>query len=167
MKSMMFKIAALLSLVLTSTLASRAQQTATSADQDSNIQTYTDLLRSDVKTEKVQIIGVMLQLSPEQAAKFWPIYSSYDGQLRAIDDRKLAMIQDYAANYNSMTDAKADELVERSIDLVSQRNTLLKQTYEQVRAGLGAKEAARFIQVENQLLMIIDLQIASQLPSVK
>src|SRR5271170_5104900 len=136
MKSTMSKIAMLLGLVLTSAFVSRAQQAATSADQDSNIQTYTDLLRSNVKAEKVQIIGVMLQLSPDQAAKFWPIYSSYDTQLTKIGDQKLAIIRDYAANYDSMTDAKADELIEKSIDLASERNALLKQTYELVKAKL-------------------------------
>ncbi len=167
MKSAMFKIAVLLSVALTSALGLSAQQAATAADEDSNIQAYTDLLRSNVKTEKVQIIGVMLQLSPDQAAKFWPIYNHYDVQLTKLGDQRVAIIQDYAANYDSMTDAKADELIERSMDLVSQRNTLLKQTYEQVKADLGAKDAARFIQIENQLLLIIDLQVASQLPTIK
>jgi len=167
MKITMFKIATLLGVVLASAFVLRAQQAPSSADQESNMETYTDLLRSNVKTEKVQVMGVMMQLTAEQAAAFWPIYSSYDAQLTKIGDQKLAVIKEYAANYDSMTDAKADELIEKSIDLASERNALLKQTYELVKAKLGAKEAARFIQVENQLLMIIDLQVASQLPAVK
>jgi hypothetical protein len=169
MKNMIFKIALVFSLAiaLASALVLRAQKGGKSEDQESNIETYMDLLRSDVKAEKVQIIAVMMQFSPDQAAAFWPIYNSYDADLTKLGDQKIAIIKDYAANYDSMTDAKADELIERSIAIVSERNALLKQAYEQVKAKLGAKEAARFVQVEHQLLLIIDLQIASQLPAIK
>jgi hypothetical protein len=170
MKKLNFKIVILigLAIALTSAFVLHAQQAAkTSKNQDSNIETYVDLLRSDVKAEKVQIISVMMEFSPEQAAIFWPIYQSYDADLTKLGDQKIAIIKDYAANYDSMTDAKADEIAERSIALVSERNALLKQAYEQVKAKLGAKEAARFLQIEHQLLMIIDLQIASQLPAIQ
>jgi hypothetical protein len=36
-----------------------------------------------------------------------------------------------------------------------------------VREQLGGIIAARFLQVENQMLMVIDLQIASSLPIVE
>jgi hypothetical protein len=50
--------------------------------------------------------------------------------------------------------------------LESQRNDLKRTYYEKVRTQLGGIVAARFLQVENQLLMVIDLQIASSLPVV-
>ena len=46
------------------------------------------------------------------------------------------------------------------------RNELLAKYYGQVRNALGGITAARFLQVEHQLLLIIDLQIASSLPVV-
>jgi hypothetical protein len=177
MKNAVLKLAMALSLFFSFAIASHAQQPSKSDaptkndqatdDQEKNLQTYVDLLRSDVKAEKVQILSVMMSLSPDQASTFWPIYKNYDADLTKLGDEKLALIKDYAANYDSMTDAKADELVERSFTLGSDRNALLKQTYEQVKNKIGAREAARFVQIENQLLMIIDLQIASQLPAVK
>jgi hypothetical protein len=167
MKIRILKVAIVISLTLCSTLHARAQEPAKPTDQSQNIETYMDLLRSDVKAQKVQIIGVMMQFSPDQASMFWPIYKEYDVSLSKLGDQRLAIIKEYAANYDSMTDAKADDLIERSIALETDRNALLKQTYEQVKNKLGAKEAARFLQVEHQLLLIIDLQIASELPSIK
>jgi hypothetical protein len=143
------------------------QQTAKSDDQESNIQSYIDLIRADVKTEKVQILGAMMQFTPDEASTFWPIYKSYDADLTKLGDRKIALIKEYADNYDSMTDEKADELVQKSFTLASDRNALLKKCYEQVKSKLGAKTAARFVQVEHQLVTIIDLQIASQLPAVQ
>jgi len=164
---MILRVAVLLTLILPPASILSAQQAAKSGDQQSNVQSYIDLLRADVKSEKVQIIGAMMQFTPDEAATFWPIYKSYDADLTKLGDQKLALIKEYADNYDSMTDEKADEIVKKSFALVSDRNALLKNCYEQVKSKMGAKTAARFVQVEHQLVMIIDLQIASQLPAVQ
>ena len=163
---MFTKIALSFSLILALTSSLFAQKTK-SVDQESNIESYIDLIRADVKAEKVQILGAMMQFSPDEASTFWPIYKTYDADLTKLGDQKLALIKEYADNYDSMTDEKADELVEKTFALVSARNALLKNCYEQVKSKMGAKTAARFVQVEHQLVMIIDLQIASELPAVK
>ena len=65
-----------------------------------------------------------------------------------------------------MTDAKADELIQKSLAYQKQRSDLFAKTYERVKQAVGAITAARFAQVEHQLLLIIDLQITSSLPVV-
>jgi hypothetical protein len=142
---------------------SQSPQTST---QESNIRTYVELLRADVRAQKTAIIGETMNLSDEQAAKFWPIYREYDVALQQLNDKKLAGILEYAKSYDSITDKKADELASLALELENQRNDLKRKYYEKIRAQLGGIVAARFLQVENQLLMVIDLQIASSLPIV-
>jgi hypothetical protein len=83
-----------------------------------------------------------------------------------MNDKKLAGIQQYAKEYDTMTDAQADQLAKMALDLEGQRNALKKAYYEKFSDALGGIIAARWLQVENQLLMVIDLQIASSLPVV-
>jgi hypothetical protein len=143
------------------------QQTGTPTDTGAqNIQEYTDLLRTDVRQQKAQIMGAMMQLSAADAAKFWPIYDEYDTQLNKLNDQRVANIQEYANDYNQMTDEKADELVQKALAYRKQRSELLAKYYERVKQALGGVTAARFIQIEDQLLLIIDLQIDSSLPIV-
>jgi len=66
-----------------------------------------------------------------------------------------------------MTDEKADELIRKSLAYQKQRAELLATTYDRVKQAVGAITAARFAQVEHQLLLIIDLQIVSSLPVVE
>ena len=105
-------------------------------------------------------------LSAADAAKFWPIYNEYDAALAKLNDQRVANIKEYARSYNQMTDAKADELVQNALAYHKQRAELLAKTYDRVKQALGAITAARFVQVEGQLLALIDLQTASQLPVV-
>src|SRR5271170_8485792 len=134
--------------------------------QEKNIQEYINLLRSDVRHQKAEIMGTMMQLTASDAAKFWPIYNEYDAELTKLNDLRAANIQEYARTYTQMTDEKADELIQKVLAYDKQRCELLTKYYGRVKPQLGAITAARFVQVERQLLLTIDLQIASSLPIV-
>jgi hypothetical protein len=149
--------------------AKAAAQAAASPNADAqkkNIQEYIALLRSDVRQQKAEMVGAVMQLSAADAAKFWPIYGEYDTELTKVNDLRVTNIQEYARTYSEMTDAKADELIQNAMGYEKQRSELLAKYYERVKHVLGAITAARFVQVEHQLLLIIDLQVASSLPVV-
>jgi hypothetical protein len=137
------------------------KQTST---KEQNLSEYTKLLREDVRSQKSAIMSAVMQLDPDQAAKFWPIYRDYDTELSKVNDLRVANIEEYSRTYNNLTDAKADELVQASMEYQKQRANLLAKYYERMKQEMGAVTAARFVQVEHQMLLIIDLQIASSLP---
>ena len=132
--------------------------------EQQNIQAYIQLIRSDVRQQKAEIMGSIMLLSAADAAKFWPIYEDYDAALNKLNDQRVANITDYANSYDQMTDEKADQLIKNAMAYRKQRSDLLEKTYGHMKQALGATTAARFVQVENQLLEIIDLRIAASLP---
>lgn len=148
------------------TTSSAAAAPSAKDTQDQNVKEYIELLRSNVRQQKAEIMGAVMALSASDAAKFWPIYEDYDKKLSVLNDERVENIKEYASSYNDMTDEKADELVKKALEFQDQRNQLLASTYESVKQAVGATTAARFLQVEHQLLLIIDLQIASSLPLV-
>ena len=138
-----------------------------SADaRELNIQEYIELLRSEVRQQKDEMMGAVMQLSAADAAKFWPIYSEYEAELTKVNNLRIANIQEYARTYSEMTDEKADELIQNEFAFEKQRTELLAKYYDRVKQALGAVTAARFVQVEHQLLSVIDLQVDSSLPIV-
>jgi len=166
-------VSLLLPLALSAGLAAQAPgaknqsaSPATTATQKKNLQEYVELLRSDVRQQKAEIMGSVMALNIEDSAKFWPIYNEYDGELTKLNNERLANIKEYAANYNNMTDAKADELVQNAFEYRKQRGELVAKYYGRMKDALGGVQAARFLQIEEQLLMIIDLQISSSLPVI-
>jgi hypothetical protein len=145
---------------------SQSAKSSATDTQKKNMQEYIELMRANVRDQKAELMGSVMELNAQDAAKFWPIYSEYDTELSKINDLRIANIKDYAANYSQMTDAKADELIQNALNFRKQRAELLAKYYGRVKEALGAITAARFAQVEDQLLLIIDLQIASSLPIV-
>jgi len=145
----------------------KAQNPPRTENEQANVDTYVNLLRQDVKTQKVAIIGQLMALTPEQAGKFWPLYEAYDKELSKFGDEKLQGIKKFAQNYGEMSDTVASELASKALDLESRRTELKKRTVQKMGQALSPKIAGRFLQIENQLLMILDLQIASSLPIVE
>ena len=129
-----------------------------------NLTAYAELLRSDLRTQKVAIITQVMGFTETEDAAFWPIYRDYDAERTRLGDERVAMIVEYAKNYANMTDAVAAELGAKAVRLEAQRQAAKAACYEKVRKVLPARTALRFLQVEHQLLLLIDLQISSALP---
>jgi hypothetical protein len=135
--------------------------------EEANLKAYVGLLRKDVKKEKVSIITELMGLSPEESAKFWPVYNEYDKALTVLGDERIGLIRMFAESYGSMTDQMATKLAMGVLDLEGKRNQLKRQYFERMSKALTPITAARFLQIESQLEKIIDLQIASSLPIVE
>ena len=128
---------------------------------------YVELFRSDVRKQAASLLGQGMELSADEAAAFWPIYQKYEAEYRKIGDDKVAVIKDFAANYNQMTDAKATELVNRVFDLQDRSTQLKKKYYQELVKVLTPVKAARWVQMQNQIERLIDLQVASELPLIR
>jgi hypothetical protein len=135
--------------------------------RDVNLRAYAELIRSDIRAQKVGIITAVMAFSEEEDAKFWPVYREYETELAKINDDRLALITQYAETYATMTDAIADKLVRGALDVETRRTALKAKYYDRLKTVVSPKTAARAIQVENQILLLLDLQIAAALPIVE
>lgn len=138
-----------------------AQQT-----QEANIKAYIELLRKDVKKDKVSILTELMDFGPGDAAKFWPVYNEYDQALTKLGDERIAFIRMYAENYSALTDEMATKIATGMMDIEGRRVELRKQYLPRMIETLGAKAAVRWLQIEAQLEKVLDLQILASLPIV-
>jgi hypothetical protein len=140
---------------------------STQESTDLNLRAYVELLRSDVRTQKVAIITQMMEFTEAEDAAFWPIYREYELEMSKLNDERVALIEEYARTYSQMTDSVADKLATKVLELESRRQALKAKYYERFKQAMSAKTAAKFLQVEQQLLLLIDLQISAALPIIK
>jgi hypothetical protein len=155
--------------IMMSAAAASAQQAAVTPAEtkDLNLRAYAELLRADVRAQKVAIITELMEFTDAEDKAFWPIYRAYDTELAAINDERLNGIEEYARNYGKVNDALADKLATRALELEGRRTALKQKYFARFKTALSATTAARFLQVENQILLLVDLQIAASLPIVK
>jgi hypothetical protein len=135
--------------------------------QTLNLTAYAELLRSDVRAQKVAIITEVMEFTEAEDAAFWPIYREYDLEMSKLGDERVALIAEYADNYSTLTDAVAEKLAAKALDLEARRQAVKAKCFERVKAAMSPRTALRFLQVEHQLQLLIDLQISASLPIVK
>jgi hypothetical protein len=164
----------LLTLLVLSTVASahgqetrQAGATDIAATKDLNLRAYVELLRSDLRGQKVAIITELMEFTESEDAAFWPVFREYEVELTKINDDRVSLIEEYARNYPKMTEPVADKLVMTALDLESRRTATKAKYYSRLKTVLSPRVAARVLQIEHQILLLVDLQIAASLPIVK
>ncbi len=127
-------------------------------------ETFIELLRSDIQSEKKSVIAEAIDLSPEQSNKFWPIYNEFQLDASKLGDKKVTILKEYAKNYTDLTNEVANELMERSFNLAEDKIDLEKKYFEKISEILDAKYAGKFIQLISRMNMLIDIQLAAEIP---
>ncbi len=132
--------------------------------RDEQMKAYVDMMRKDARAEKQNVVDRAMGLEAGDKAKFWAVYDKYQGEVKALWDQRLANMKRYAANYENITDAVADEIAMKSLDIDSQRAAIYRKYYGQMKTALGARVAARFLQVETMLDYVVALQVGAEIP---
>ena len=165
---MIRRVSSILILLVAAGAAAHAQ---TSAPQEANtralnLNAYAELLRSDVRAQKIAILTAVMDFTEAEDAAFWPLYREYDAEMAKLGDERVALVAEYARHYSALSDAVADSLATRALDLEARRQAVKRKAHERVKTVLSPSKALRFLQVEHQLLLLIDLQISAALPVV-
>lgn len=130
---------------------------------DANIQ----LMRQDIRSERKKVVAANMPLTDTEATKFWPVYDRYIGETIKVNDVRFALLEEYSKNYNTATEEQADSFVKRWLTL-DQDNTQLRLKYiPEFEKVISHKKTAMFFQIDRRVSMLIELQLASQVPLVK
>ena len=146
----------------------RAQGSSrTNAKTKSGIDQDIQLLRKDIRSQKKQLIAANLSLTPDQSAKFWPVYDQYTAELSKIGDQKTALIKEYAEQWGNLTDEQASSLVKRSLAEDEQIAQLRVKYLPLFSEAVPGQVVATFFQLDRRFQALLDIQLASQIPLVQ
>jgi len=133
------------------------------ADSDEDLR----LFRKDLRLLKKQIIAANMDLTEEEAVRFWPVYDRYTAELTTFYDRKYAVLEEYAQNYSTMTGDQAEAYLRQRADLEESIMSLRRNYVPAFRKVLSAKATTLFFQLDWRLGLIMDLQLAAQTPLIE
>jgi hypothetical protein len=124
------------------------------------------ILRDKVAADKKVVVAAAMELTEAEAKAFWPIYEQYQKDLHKINDGIATLISGYAKEYNanSLTDAKAKQLVDRYIALEEQEVKLKKSVMPKLSKALPGRKVARYMQLENKVRALVKYELAAEIP---
>lgn len=128
---------------------------------------FLQLLKSDIQKETTDIINRLMEFSAEEAAAFWPIYNEYGQALDKLADKRIQLIKEYSGVYADISDEKAAELGDTWLDVLAEREKLRREYFDKFAGALSPATAMRVMQIMYQLQLVIDMQVAKELPMVE
>jgi hypothetical protein len=156
-----------MALVSTPIFAQAAQSsTAAGATPTASLDQDIKMLRADVQSSRKAITAANMNLTADEATKFWPIYDQYAAEVAKIGDARVALIKEYAANYDTMTDDQANHFIEQA-SAIDQQFTAARSKYVPMfEKAISAKKTALWYQIDRRLDLLINLQLAGNIPVV-
>jgi G:T/U-mismatch repair DNA glycosylase len=125
------------------------------------------MVRDKIRADKKLFIAENLPLTAAEAKAFWPVYDSYQQELRALNDRMIKLIKEYATNYETMSDQTAKRLMDEYLAIESARLKIRQAYVPRFRKVLGEKLVARYYQLENKVQAAVGYELAAEIPLVK
>jgi hypothetical protein len=81
-----------------------------------------------------------------------------------VDDRRVAVIKEYAEKYSTLTDANAKSMAERIFDCESRLAALKKKYFKKFNTVLPAFTVTKFFQLEHRIDLLVDMKVEASLP---
>lgn len=144
------------------------QSAAKEAPRPGNLEQILSAFRTDLNTSKVATLNRVMQMNAEEASKFWPIYQRYEKELAVVGDRRVALIRQFVAlsNEGKLDNTNASTLSAEWLQGEQDRLDLWKKYNKEISAAVSPIRAAQFLQVEHQIALLVDINIASAMPQV-
>lgn len=128
---------------------------------------FLEMLKHDIREAKTEVMTNTMKFSAADAAAFWPVYKAYQDEARKLADSRVELIKEYAAAYWSITNTQAADLATRWLDYQKKRGDMTAKLYEDLAEALSPAQALKAVQLEYRLNLILDSQIANELPMLE
>ena len=125
------------------------------------------LLIQTIRANRKALVAVNLGLTPEEAANFWPLYDRYQQEIAASGDKVAAIVQDYTANYQTLSNEKALELIDGYLAAEADRVAVRRKYVPEFAKILPGRSVARFYQIENKMDAVMRYDLAAAIPVIE
>lgn len=125
--------------------------TATSFAQNNN--------RSDerIKAMRVAFITERLELTPEEAQQFWPVYNQYEAKKKSLRKSHKTKMRN-GKSIEESSESEVEAMIAAHLDYEEQQLALNKQLVADLRDVISAKKIAKLMRAEKAFKeKIVDL----------
>jgi hypothetical protein len=116
------------------------------------------------RAQRKATVGANMNLTPDEASKFWPVYDQYEARMDKIEDRHVQELKEFAAKYQNYTDADAKRKLDEVFAIQQSRLDVQKEFVPQFLAVVSQIKVTRFYQIDNKIQALIQCDIAQLVP---
>ena len=103
-----------------------------------------------LNTYKIGFFTKRLNLTSQEAEKFWPVYNDYQAQKNLIQLEKVKLIKTFNQGEGTLSDSQVSEIGDKLIACITQESALAVSLHKKLKEVLPPGKVIRFYQAENQ-----------------
>ncbi len=126
-----------------------------------------EILLNTIRANRKALVTVNLEMSPEEANEFWPLYDRYQKEISAIGDRVVAIVEEYTTTFRDLSNDRALQLMESYLAAEAERLQVRRTYLGEFAKVLPGRTVARFYQVENKMDAVLRYDLAATIPVVE
>ncbi|MBN9297976.1 MAG: hypothetical protein J0I41_13265 [Filimonas sp.] len=125
-----------------------------------------DMIQAMFGKDKKELMSAYMAIPAKDSVKFWKLYDEYEAKRKAISRERIQLLQKYADEYSTLTDAQASQLAIATVNNDNKTNNLYLGYYKKFSEVIGGKSAAKMFQLETYLQTVIRLGILNNIPFI-
>ena len=112
-----------------------------------------DERRENIETMKIGFITQKLDLTPEEAERFWPVYNQYNNKIQEIRKKRRQDNRDTKQKFDEMSDKEVEAAVDNEIIFRQKELDVQKEYHSKFKTVLPIKKVAKLYAAEEQFKM--------------
>lgn len=125
-----------------------------------------DMIQSMYGIEKKAIVKEFVQPKAVNKDLFWEVYDKYEIERKELGKERIALLDEFATKYETMTNAESAEWMKKAIAFDSRQDKLITKYYKKVMKVTSPIVAMRFYQLEVYLITAIRFEVLDAIPFV-
>jgi predicted Zn-dependent peptidase len=124
-------------------------------------------IRKDIREVAKEIVAQNVELTPDQAKIFWPLYDEYAAEVKLLGDKEVKLTEEYMLNFYLMEEETASNLLDDVLNLERDKQSLKSEYIRKMKKVLPAKVVGKFYQVDKRINLLIEAEKMSRIPMLK
>ena len=106
--------------------------------------------KEEIKAMKIGFITQKLQLTTDEAAKFWPVYNEFHAKMEKLHEERKANHKKFKKGIDSLSNAEIEKLTDQELAFEERELALKKEYHTKFKAVLPIKKVALLYQSEHE-----------------
>jgi len=123
-----------------------------------------DMIQAMYGKDKKVLVANFITLEGKQKDEFWKLYDEYETARKNTGRKRLALLEKYAAVYDTANNKQIDQLMGQMFALQSETDKLIQTYYNKMKLKAGYVTAAKFSQMEAYFASAIRAALLEKIP---
>lgn len=106
--------------------------------------------KEQIEALKVAFLTKKLDLTPQEAQEFWPVYNQFQDELDKLREAHRSVRKSAKDDFDEMTDKDVEKVVDSEIAFRQNELDILKKYHAQFKQKLPMKKVARLYRAEEE-----------------